>query len=220
MATTTLSTFITVSTTRPVVEDTLKSLCTDRLIIRPLLMSDLPAFRVVRTQPAAMTSSGKGRPDGDILETEDKLRRLQSPYSDSHVYYGIFLKKPDNTEGELIGDGGVHKFTDTETGWPEFGYKLKKEHWNHGFATEFAKKFLKEWWDLPRKDLQIQVVPCSFADYEGRSGVTEQVCAWTKVGNVQSERVLDKVGFERIEGMKDDKFHYWRLTRDFFEKNQ
>lgn len=106
---------VEVSTTLPLVDDNLPTIPTDRLILRPLLLTDLEAFQTIRSQPQAMAHSGRGRPDADLSETLAKLQRLQAPYHNSHVYFGIFLKKSDDSEGELIGDGGVHKFMSDET---------------------------------------------------------------------------------------------------------
>ena len=113
---------VTVSTTLPYVEDyILESITTNHLIIRPLLLSDLEAYRTLRSQPEAMAHSGRGRPDANIEETKDKLQRLQLPYENRHVYFGIFLKNSDGSEGNLIGDGGVHKMISETSGWPELG---------------------------------------------------------------------------------------------------
>nr|YP_009317072.1 N-acetyl-transferase [Pestalotiopsis fici]AOW71168.1 N-acetyl-transferase [Pestalotiopsis fici] len=122
-------------------------------------------------------------------------------------------------EGELIGDGGVHQFTGTLSGWPEFGYKFKKEHWGLGFATEFAKAFMTHWWNnLPRDRREIAVVSATL-DIEVSSETSEQVCAWTKKGNEKSERVLEKVGFQKFQGLENG-FTNWRLTKDLFEKKR
>lgn len=78
-------------------------------------MSDLNAYYIMRTQYEAMTSSSRGRPDLNIEETRNKLMSLQGPYQYSHVYFGIFLKNDDGSEVEFIGDGGIHKFSNTDT---------------------------------------------------------------------------------------------------------
>ncbi|KAK9769468.1 putative GNAT domain-containing protein [Seiridium cardinale] len=157
-------TTITVSTSLPFFKDDMIQLIeTQRLIIRPLLHpKDLEAYRTIRSQPEAMTSSSTGLPDATLEQTEAKLKRLQPPYYDSHVYFGIFLKKSDASEGDFIGDGGVHKIADTETGWPEFGYKFKKEYWGLGYATEFAKAFMGYWWnEIPRNQREISILASS-----------------------------------------------------------
>jgi RimJ/RimL family protein N-acetyltransferase len=163
-----------------------------------------------------MTSSGTGLPDSGIEKTKNKLHRLQPPYRDSHIYFGIFLQNKDGTEGEILGDGGVHKINGTDTGWPEFGYKLKKEYWNQGYITEFAEAFMEYWWNLPRKEVEIQV-PYSSMSQQGTLYHPELVCAWTKVGNDVSEKVLKKLGFESIQDMDNPELHYWRLRKDLYE---
>ena len=202
---------VTISTTLPYVEDyILEPITTDRLIIRPLLLSDIEVYRTLRSQPEAMAHSSRGRPDLDTSETLAYLQRLQPPYHNSHLYFGIFLKKSNGDEGDLIGDGGVHKFVSDQTGWPEFGYKLKKEYWGCGYATEFAKAFLEFWWSLPRTDARIQIAPSSVYPRD-TPRVVEQVYAWTTVDNIASKRVLQKAGFEFFEGL-DNGLVNWRNT--------
>jgi RimJ/RimL family protein N-acetyltransferase len=198
----TMATMTTVTTTLPFIKDDhLRPIESDRLILRPLLLSDLEAYRTIRSQPEAMAYSGRGRPDSDLEETQAKLLRLQPPFQNRLVYFGIFLKKPNDNEGDLIGDGGVHKFISEMSGWPEFGYKFKKEYWGQGYATEFVKAFMKFWCNLPRQVAHIKVHP-SFL-YEGNHvtpKVIERVYAWTMKENKASQRVLEKGGFELFEG--------------------
>lgn len=201
----------TVSTTLPLVEDSLLvPIYSDRLILRPLLLPDLEAFHSLRRQPEAMVHSGKKRPDADLNESLVKLKSLQAPYNNSHVYFGIFLKKSNSREGELIGDGGVHKFTSDRTGWPEFGYKFKREYWGYGYATEFARAFMQFWWSLPRTDARISVASCSL-NLQDTPKVVEQVYAWTTVDNEASKGVLRKARFESFEGL-DNELINWRRT--------
>lgn len=214
---------IRVQTTLPdILDGMVRPFETDRLIIRPLLHpTDLQAYRTIRSQAAAMSSTHTGMPDASMEMTEAKLKRLQPPYKDSHVYFGIFLKDHhDGSEGELIGDGGVHKFFGTETGWPEFGYKLKQEYWGCGYATEFARGFWRFWWSLPRTERQMRVALRSVAGPEEVGlalaaeqqvplVVPERLCAWTKVDNTASQRILLKIGFESFEGLENG-FVNWR----------
>ena len=203
----------TISTTRPHLGCNILGIVTQRLIIRPLLLSDLQAFYTIRSQPEAMAHSGRGRPDANIEETKDKLQRLQLPYENRHVYFGIFLKNSDGSEGNLIGDGGVHKMISETSGWPELGYKFKKDYWHLGYATEFVKGFLKFWFNLPRQSVEIGVHPSTvdyFVQGEGWSGGgvplphRERVCAWTTKDNVASQNVLEKAGFEIFQGLEGE----------------
>ena len=107
--------FIDVLTTLPVVEGELPIIYTDRLIIRAPEYSDIDAYFSLRTQPEAMTDSGRGKPGANISETLNKLERLIGGDKDN-IYFGIFIKNSDGLEGDLIGDGGVHNFKSEITG--------------------------------------------------------------------------------------------------------
>lgn len=200
---------IKVSTTLPVIEGNVpSSIISDRIILRRLVLSDLEAHHSLRGQPEAMAHSRRGKPDANLDETLAHLKRM------SDTYFGIFLKNSDGTEGELIGDGGVHKFVSEKTGWPEFGYKFKKEYWGQGYATEFANAFMGFWLNLPRIDTHIVVASSSVIICEDTSHVVELVCAWTTEDNLASQNVLKKVGFKSFQGM-DNGYVNWRKT---FEK--
>lgn len=197
---------IEVSTTLPVVEDNVPlSIISDRLILRRLVFSDLEAHHSLRGQPEAMAHSRRGKPDANLEETLAHLNRM------SDTYFGIFLKNSDGSEGELIGDGGVHKFVSEKTGWPEFGYKFKKEYWGQGYATEFANAFMDFWLNLPRTDARIVVASSSVVLCQDTSHVVELVCAWTTEDNLASQNVLKKVEFKSFQGMNNG-YVNWRKT--------
>nr|AYE67603.1 hypothetical protein [Annulohypoxylon stygium]AYE67628.1 hypothetical protein [Annulohypoxylon stygium] len=199
--------FTDVLTTLPVVNGELPIIYTDRLILRKPEYSDLDAYFSLRTQPEAMTDSGRGKPDANISETLNKLGRLIKG-DKNNVYYFIFLKNLDGSEGDLIGDGGVHNFKSDSTGWPEFGYKFKKEFWGQGYATEFGKAFMQFWGSLPRKNVEIPVSSSSI-DYSDSLQVKERLTAYTRNENLASKNVLRKLGFQSFEGLKNGLIN-WR----------
>lgn len=199
--------FIYVQTTLPVNEGELPIIHTDRLILRAPKYSDLDAYYSLRTQPEAMTDSGRGLPDDNLSVTLNKLTRLINKDKDS-LYFFIFEKNPDGSEGALIGDGGVHNFKSESTGWPEFGYKFKKEYWGQGYATEFGKAFIKFWGNQPRKDVEIPVAPSS-VDYTDNLQVKERLTAYTRNENLASKNVLLKLGFQSFKGLKNGLIN-WR----------
>ncbi|KAI1182440.1 acetyltransferase domain-containing protein [Nemania serpens] len=195
---------------------------TERLIIRPLVPSDLIAFHRLRSQPEFMKHTTSGRPDSDIHETQEKLGRLISAPSSPdafpfYTYFGIFLK----TTGELIGDGGVHKLASPACGWPELGCKLGREYCGLGYGTEFLRAFTAWWWGLPRYredgaggrnvvPMQVRVHPDSVVwdqnhrDREGHDSmgtdelVIEQLYAWITPENLASQRMVVKTGLEHF----------------------
>ena len=199
---------IYVNTTLPYINRSeLPTIYSDRLIIRPLVNSDIDAYHSLRSQPEAMRDSGRGRPDVNISETLNKLERLIKG-DKNNVYFFIFLKNIDGSEGDLIGDGGVHNFKSDSTGWPEFGYKFKKEFWGQGYATEFGKAFMQFWGSLPRKNVEIPVSPSSI-DYYDSLQVKERLTAYTRNENLASKNVLRKLGFQSFEGLKNGLIN-WR----------
>ncbi|KAK7988268.1 hypothetical protein PG989_008583 [Apiospora arundinis] len=210
---------------------------TARLLVRPLQPSDLAGLHALRTQPEAMTGTRLGRPDRDLAETQTELDFFlgnnQKGDQDkdkgegddnngpSTYLWGAFLP----STGELIGEGGVHTLAsdDAVAGWPEIGYKFRKEHWGRGYATEFLDAVLGAWWGLPRNAVEMRVSRRAVAisaddddaapprggddgDGDGDASAatvptTEHVYANAEPGNVGSCRVLEKLGFRR--------FHEW-----------
>lgn len=103
------------------------------------------------------------------------------------------------TTGELIGEGGVHALASGDAGWPEIGYKFRREVWGRGYATEFLAALLAAWWALPRTAAEIAVAASTVAGDSADDGtVRERVYANAEVDNVGSARVLEKVGFARF----------------------
>lgn len=192
---------------------------TARLLVRPLQQSDLAGLHVLRSQPEAMTGTRLGRPDRDQAETQAALDLFLGRGGDSEPSYlwGAFLQ----STGELIGEGGVHTLASdaaAASGWPEIGYKFRREHWGRGYATEFLGAVLGAWWRLPRRAVEIRVNRRAVAlavgdddDDDGDNNVAvvrpraraaaEHVYANAEPGNVGSCRVLEKLGFQR--------FHEW-----------
>ncbi|KAI1640044.1 acetyltransferase domain-containing protein [Biscogniauxia mediterranea] len=175
--------------TIPLPPDTERSMIrTERLIIRPLQHGDAQSLHELRTQPEAMAGTRLGKIDRDIDETREVLASLISSAERSFLF-GAFL----SSTGEFIGEGGVHSIT-SDTGWPEIGYKIKREHWGRGYATEFLRSVLDAWWRLPRYTRDVEIHALAVGDAE----TTEHVYANADIGNVGSQRVLEKLGFKRM----------------------
>jgi len=125
---------------------------------------------------------------------------------------GIFLKKSDGTEGELIGDGGVFFLDNKAEKWPEVYYVLKKEFRNKGYATEFVKEFLGVWWSLPREDTRMRVQAISLGKFFYRTEAKEQLGAEINISNKGSIRVIEKAGFEFCGySGGEQEYGYWRF---------
>ncbi|CAJ2503156.1 Uu.00g105500.m01.CDS01 [Anthostomella pinea] len=204
--------------------DNHSSIHTKRLRMRPLARSDLHAYHVLRLQPEAMAHSTYRRPDANLEESSVKLDSIIAAAQPRCFYFGIFLAET----GELIGDGGVHTLSSQACGWPELGYKLKREYWGRGLCTEFLTAYLKWWWGLPRRSIdrsgggagvavgvQISVHPRSIAAAGGGNGAcskavaVEQLYAWTTLDNFASQNVLRKAGFKSFIIWKQPGYEEW-----------
>ncbi|KAK0113427.1 hypothetical protein ONS95_013685 [Cadophora gregata] len=179
---------------------------TDRLIIRSYRSTDLEAYHTLLTDRGAMEGTDIS-PNRDW--TESLLEGNIPPYG-SDMMLGIFLKNPDGSEGDLIGDGGMDNLR-TGGEWPSLNYRLKTEYWYKGYATEFARAFMAFWRNLPRVPITLTVRPKSVDDQQGSLHVTERVCASVKMKNEASQNVLEKLGFVLFDfELGDDALTEWR----------
>lgn len=184
---------------------------TDRLILRLFNERDMDAYHTLARQPEAMDSDGGYSVSFQV--TKDRFLPLL-PTNRYFFYFGIFLKKSDGSEGDLIGSGGIYHRPSPQTGWPMLEYKFKKEYWGQGYATEFATAFLEFWWKLPRQKTMV-VINESLVDPNNTSGYTPEILyAWTKPENLQSQKVLQKVGFEYLDGLNNGLLN-WQLRNPY-----
>lgn len=108
---------VEVSTTEPIHQN-LNPFYSERLVFRTLQESDFPAYHAILKQEQTMVDVGLGP-----MNEEKRARDWFNMTQESFTRVGIFLKNSDNTEGELIGEGGVYRSLNE---WPEIFYLLKK----------------------------------------------------------------------------------------------
>lgn len=91
--------------------------------------------------------------------------------------YGLFAVELKSTR-EFIGYVGLHEiaFDAGFKGEIEIGWRLAKNYWNNGYASEAAKVVLKLAKSIGLKNLY----------------------SFTATVNVPSERVMEKIGMEKI----------------------
>lgn len=179
---------------------------TERLLIRALTQDDLQAMHELRTQPEVMFFTMRGCIDSKLAETQECLDIYLPPAGDRKTFNAAVCLA---ATGEFIGLGGVRKGGSPETGWPEVGYMIKREHWGRGYATEFLRGFLERWWALPRVEVEVEVdarsVAAAIADCGGLEDVAvpEMLSAIIDANNPGSRRVLQKAGFEQFKEWKE-----------------
>lgn len=132
---------------------------TPRLVLRPFVASDLPAFHDLRSRPETQHHSmTRGRASRDLDESRRQLESLLEDDGQGHWYVGAFLQ----SNGELVGEAGLPDcVTLARSGWPEAEVLLKKEYWRQGYGAEVVHGWLDSWWALPREIRRHQLFPLS-----------------------------------------------------------
>lgn len=151
----------------------------------------LDGIHVLRTQPEVMIYTVAGRIDADKEVTREFMSRFLPPYDSQSYGTIICLASTD----EVIGTGGV-RVIDPNSGWPEIGYTFKTEHWGKGYATEWMKGWLSNWWTLPRSEVEMEV---DAGSVDGPGESPEKIWAVVEGGNIGSKRVLEKLGFRKFK---------------------
>ncbi|MBV8801388.1 MAG: GNAT family N-acetyltransferase [Gammaproteobacteria bacterium] len=146
---------------------------TERLILKFLDASDLDNLIALRSDPDVM----KYLDDGSI-HTEEKVKdfllNLAIPYQEKHGtgFFAVFEKE----SGHFIGQAGLFHlgFYDKQPDI-ELAYRLYKQYWGKGYATELAKALLD--WGFLHLDIS-------------------KIVAGAEPENIASQRVLMKSGFD------------------------
>jgi RimJ/RimL family protein N-acetyltransferase len=182
----------TMKVTRPIFPTPAKAFTTARLLLRPITVDDLAEFRILRTQPEVMIHTARGTVDEDQAATRAWMDRYLHP-NDSKTF--IFAVEELSTPGVIVGSLGSHVAEP-----PTLGYMLRKEFWSYGYATEAVQGWLKEYWKLPRREIDMQdtMLENSQLHWHGDM-VREALFANIESGNTGSIKVIQKCGFNPTE---------------------
>lgn len=151
---------------------------TERLLLRPLEMSDAEAMYKMDSNPNVHKYLWQ-KPVQEIDEVIKVINYVNEQYQRNNIgRFATILKET----GEFIGWTGI-KFVDdhTENGntnFFDYGYRLDERFWNKGYASE-ATKF---WLDYGLNELKV-----------------DDLNAYTHSQNGASNQVLKKVGFNFME---------------------
>jgi ribosomal-protein-alanine N-acetyltransferase len=148
---------------------------TERLDLRPLRSADLGTMVDLYADPVAMRWAG-----GATSDVEESARRLQRLIEHQEQHGFSLWAVTERESGIVVGDSGLiyYAFQGPEV---ELGYRLKVPFWGKGYATEAARAVLAYGFD--------------------EIGL-ERIVAVTHPDNVDSQRVLEKIGMRR-EGFAD-----------------
>lgn len=157
---------------------------TTRLILRPMLATDLEALLVIFTDPKVMASFDC--PPFDRGQMSNWLQR--NLHHQDEFGYGLFsviLK----ANGLLIGDCGLEVMGIDGTHAAELGYDFRSDYWNQGFATEAAS---------------------AVRDYAFEVLELPHLISLIRVHNLASQCVSEKIGMRRIEEFSSNGIQYWK----------
>jgi RimJ/RimL family protein N-acetyltransferase len=145
---------------------------TEHLFLRRWVAADFGPFAEMNQHPAVMEFFPRTlTPE----ESAAMIQRMESFFDETG--YGRYALELRST-GEFIGFTGLSRVTFEPWPWPpvEIGWRLKKTAWGNGYAAEAARVCLDE----------------AFQVY----GLKE-ICSFTSLLNVRSERVMQKLGMVR-----------------------
>jgi RimJ/RimL family protein N-acetyltransferase len=120
---------------------------TDRLVLRPFRDTDLEPWAAMNTDPEVMKYLG-----GEPLSRAESERITTAVNKRYEIDGTGFLAIERRSDGEFLGACGLQH----EPWYPddmELGWRLAREYWGHGYATEAATSWLAYGFtelDLPR----------------------------------------------------------------------
>jgi RimJ/RimL family protein N-acetyltransferase len=148
------------------------SLTTPRLLLRAFTMDDVPALHAIMGQKGVLRYFPRSEPPPP-QHVERLIQSILGHWQERG--YGLWALESQSS-GELMGRCGLQHLP--ETGEVEIDYLLGRTFWGQGLATEAARASLD--WGVVNLALQ-------------------RVVGISHVHNVGSQRVLQKLGMERLE---------------------
>jgi RimJ/RimL family protein N-acetyltransferase len=170
---------------------------TERITLREWKDSDFAPFAAMNADAEVM----RYFPGTSTKEESDNLARKFINHFAEHGF-GLFATELKST-GEFIGFVGLNipNFEAHFTPCVEIGWRLAKEHWNKGYATEAA----------------LAVIQYGFGELE-----LKEIVSFTAVQNTPSRKVMEKIGM--VHNPADDFDHpkleagHWLLRHVLYRK--
>jgi ribosomal-protein-alanine N-acetyltransferase len=145
---------------------------TDRLILRRWRESDLAPFAAMNADPVVMEYYPACL---DANESRDFIARVERKFeTQGFGLWAATLKE----SGAFIGYIGLNvpTFDTAFTPCVEIGWRLSRDQWGNGYATEGARACL---------------------DFAVTTANLGEVLSWTFAGNMRSRRVMERIGMKR-----------------------
>jgi ribosomal-protein-serine acetyltransferase len=179
---------------------------TERLLLRPSRRGDLAQLHeaIQATLPELVRWLPWARPTHDKRDSRQYLRHARSTWT-RRAAFEYVLEARDTKQ--LVGMASVHRI-DWYRRCAGLGYWIRKEMWGQGFATEAGAALVERSllvWELHRIEAHIAT------------------------DNIASQRVIEKLGFQRegiarqiefVNGRYLDHVQYSLLRGDFLETSE
>jgi RimJ/RimL family protein N-acetyltransferase len=179
---------VKIITTRPLLPlPPRQTIITARLLLRPFCRSDLISLHLLRTDPDVMQWEPAQPPELKTTLAQTQQRELDVHLSTTNTVFSFAIALQSGN-GQLIGTCGIYHLQETDR-WPSLAYKLARQHWGNGYATDAVQAMLMSWWSLPRWEWKLSLP--RFTSLDGRR---ERVMAMVMEENERSQRVMHKVG--------------------------
>ena len=173
---------------------------TERIVLREILPSDIDGMFELDSDPEVHKYLGNN-PVTDRIEVINIINSVRQQYIDYGVGRWAVV---DKKTGEFIGWAGlkyVTELTNNHCNYFDLGYRLRKKFWGNGIATESAIESL---------------------EYAFKKLKLEEIYAAANCANVESNKILQKIGLNLIETFfyKDIKCNWYKLDKDEYEKKR
>ena len=146
---------------------------TKRLFLRPLTSNDIKPLSLILSDPEVMFYSLNGVMDE--IATSNFVQWCQKSYEEYDFGPWAIIDKNNN---KLLGFSGLNKETYNDKLVVNLGYRLGREHWNKGYATEAV---------------------CAVIEYAFTNLNISEIIAIVEPENTGSISVIEKLGFGVFE---------------------
>jgi len=142
---------------------------TERLILRQWQESDIAPFAEMNSSPEVMKYFPKTLSFEETLEMYNRCKGNKNGF-------GLYPAE-EKISGKFIGFVGLN-IPSFMPNCVEIGWRLKKEFWGKGYASEAAKKWLS----------------LGFGEYD-----LKEIISFTAKQNIKSQEVMKRIGLKRDE---------------------
>ncbi|KAL3492134.1 GNAT domain-containing protein [Aspergillus germanicus] len=173
---------------RVVIPETLDTIRTRRLILRPLALSDAEDIFEHRRLQAVAEWLISPVPDSTVEDTRNYINEqiFTTPDASGAIgrMFSFAIILADDPTEKVIGALGIHSLVPAPVIW----YHTHPYSWGQGFASEAVGALLDAWWNLPRTKTS-----------EGDGAGADKVFAGCGIANTASLHILSKHGFRTFK---------------------